>query len=193
MKGSEILNWIQLIKNYIPYNDEEKKDKELILNSIDTFDEVLTRNNVIAHITSSAFVVNKKRDKVLMVHHNIYNSWSWTGGHADGEEDLLAVAIREVKEETGIEKVLPVVSDIFSLEVLPVMGHIKRGEYVSPHLHLSLSYLIEGDEREPLKVKRDENSAVRWIPIDEINKYSNEAHMQKIYKKIIDKMRALAN
>lgn len=185
------MNWIDSIKNYKPCNEQENKDKELVLHCIDIFDDVLTRRNEIAHITSSAFVVNKNRDKVLMVHHNIYNSWSWTGGHADGEEDFLAVAIREVKEETGVSKVEPLLSDIFSLEILTVVGHEKSGKYVAPHLHLSIAYLVEADEDEKLKVKEDENSGVRWIPIDEVNEYSNEPHMQKVYSKLIEKVKEL--
>lgn len=185
------MNWINSIKNYKPYNEQEKKDKEIILNCINIFDDVLTRNNEIAHITSSAFVVNKNRDKVLMVHHNIYNSWSWTGGHADGETDLLAVAIREVKEETGVENVYPVITDIFSIDILTVVGHIKKGNYVAPHLHLSIAYLLEADEEEALTIKEDENSGVRWVPIDKVNEYSNEAHMQKVYEKLIQKVRAI--
>lgn len=187
------MNLKDSIKNYKPYNEQENKDKEIILQCIDVFDDVLTRRNEIAHITSSAFVVNKSRDKVLMVHHNIYNSWSWTGGHADGEEDLLAVAIREVKEETGVSEVEPLFSDIFSLEILTVIGHEKAGRYVAPHLHLSIAYLVEADENEKLKIKKDENSAVRWIPIDEVNEYSNEPHMQKVYSKLIAKVRSVSH
>ncbi|MBU5482687.1 NUDIX hydrolase [Clostridium sp. MSJ-11] len=183
------MNWIEQIKEYKPYNEQEKKDKEIILYSIDTLDNILTRDNEIAHITSSAFVVNKTKDKVLMIHHNIYNSWSWTGGHADGEEDLLGVAIREVKEETGIDNVHPVIEDIFSLDILPVLGHMKRGKYVSAHLHLSVAYLLEGDENELLIVKADENSDVKWIPIEEVNAYSNEPHMIKLYNKLISKIK----
>ena len=84
------------IQNYKPYNEQEEKDKEIMLKYIDTFDDVLTRNNEFGHFTASAWVVNKERTKVLMIYHNIYNSWAWTGGHADGEDDLLSVAIREV-------------------------------------------------------------------------------------------------
>lgn len=185
------MNWIQSIKAYNPYNEQEQKDKEIILQCIDTFRNILTRDSEIAHITSSAFVLNKTRDKVLMVHHNIYNSWSWTGGHADGEEDLLAVAIREVKEETGVKNIEPVISDIFALDILTVVGHIKKGKYVAPHLHLSVAYLVEADEREWLIVKEDENSGVKWIPIEEVNVYSNEPHMQKVYDKLISKIKAL--
>lgn len=191
MKVRENMNWIDSIKKYNPYNEQEKKDKEIILNCINTFDDILTRNNEITHITSSAFVVNEARDKVLMVHHNIYNSWSWTGGHADGEEDLLVVAIKEVKEETGVRNIHPVSSNIFSLDILPVLGHVKRGKYVSAHLHLSVAYLVEADENELLIVKADENSDVRWIQIDEVNTYSSEPHMQKIYNKLIAKISAL--
>lgn len=64
--------WIDLIKRYIPYNNQEKKDKEMILDCINRFHDILYRNNELVHITSSAFVVNATRDKVLVVHHNIY-------------------------------------------------------------------------------------------------------------------------
>jgi 8-oxo-dGTP pyrophosphatase MutT (NUDIX family) len=185
------MNWVDSIKSYTPYNEQEKKDKDGILYCIDKFEDVLTRKNEIAHITSSAFVLNKKRDKVLMVHHNIYNSWSWTGGHADGEDDLLAVAVKEVKEETGVKNIHHVSSDIFSLDILTVLGHVKRGKYVSPHLHLSVAYLLEGDEKEQLVVKEDENSGVKWVPIDKVNVYSNEPHMQKVYEKLVCKVKEM--
>lgn len=185
------MSWMELIKNYIPFNEQEKKDKKLMEYCITTFDNILTRDNIIAHITSSGFVVNKTKDKVLMVHHNIYNSWSWTGGHADGDEDLLEVAIKEACEETGVKNIHPVTSQIFSLDILPVIGHIKRGQYISSHLHLSLAYLLIADEDEPLVIKIDENSAVKWVPIDEVNIYSNEPQMQVVYEKLICKIKML--
>lgn len=179
------------IRNYVPYNEQEKKDKEVILYCTEVFQDVLTRNNDVAHITSSAFAVNKAHDKVLMVYHNIYNSWSWIGGHADGEEDLLAVAMKELREETGVNNISPISSDIFSLEVLTVFGHTKRGNYVSPHLHLSVAFLIEVDDNDSLIVKKDENSGVKWIPIDEINIHSTEHHMHKVYEKLVSKIKNL--
>ena len=96
------------IEKYRPYNEQEEMDQPLILNWIKNEKDAFLRENKIAHITASAWVVNKDRSKVLMVYHNIYHSWSWLGGHADGETDLLSVAIREVKEEAGISNVYPV-------------------------------------------------------------------------------------
>ena len=183
------MNYIDAIKEYIPFDEQEAKDKEVILKCMNEFDDILTRNNEIAHITSSAFVVNKLKNKVLMVYHNIYNSWSLVGGHADGDDDLLYVAIKEAKEETGIKYAAEINENIFSLDILPVLGHMKKGKYISPHLHLSVAYLIEADENEQIKIKPDENSDVRWIPINEINTYSNELHMMKIYDKIIRKIK----
>lgn len=185
------MNWIEQIKEYIPCNEQEEKDKEIILNCIDTFDDILTRSNRVCHITSSAFVVNKKRDKALMIHHNIYNSWSWTGGHADGDEDLLSVAIREVQEETGVKSVKPISIKIASLDILHVIGHIKKGEYVSPHLHFSIAFLAEVDENEVLIVKEDENSEVRWFLLEEVNIKSSEPHMKRVYEKLIFKINEL--
>ncbi len=187
------MNYIEEIKKYKPYNIQEEKDKEFILKCINDFDNILTRENIIVHITSSGYIVNKDFTKVLMVFHNIYNSWSWTGGHADGEEDLLKVAIKEAKEETSIKNIKPISKDIFSLDVITVEGHIRRGEYVSSHLHLSICYLLQGDEKDTLKIKEDENSGVKWIPIEEVDKYSTEEKMIKIYNKFHEKIKKLKN
>lgn len=175
------------LKEYKPYNEQETKDKKVMLRFMNDFDDVLTRDNEIAHFTASAWVLNKARTKVLMIHHNIYNSWSWTGGHADGEEDLLKVAIREVKEETGIIHVNSIIEDVFSIEILTVDGHVKKGKYVSSHLHINLTYLLEADENMELIIKPDENSGVMWVEIDKVLEVSNEASMKVIYSKLNDK------
>lgn len=182
-------NLIEQIKNYKPYNEQEEKDKHTILKYIDTFDDVLTRNNEFGHFTASSWVVNKEKSKVLMIYHNIYKSWAWTGGHADGETDLLNVAIRELKEETGVKNVKILEDNIFSLEIICVNGHVKKGKYVSSHVHLNLAYLLEVDEKEELRIKEDENSGVKWVNIEDIEKVSSEKWIvDNIYKKLNKKL-----
>ena len=177
------------IEKYIPYNEQEENDKKIMLDYMSKFNNLLTRENEVAHFTASSWTVNKERTKVLMIYHKIYNSWSWTGGHADGDTNLLYTAIRELKEETGVKKVNIVKDDIFSLETICVNGHVKRGKYVSSHLHLNLTYLLEVDENEVLKIKEDENSGVKWINIDDIDRYVTEQWMKdKIYTKLINKI-----
>ena len=175
------------ISAYVPYDEKEQVDKETMLKYIENNEDVLTRDNNIAHFTASAWITNKDRTKVLMIHHNIYNSWGWTGGHADGDSDLLEVAIKEAKEETGIRNVRPIIDDICCIDILTVKGHIKKGKYVAPHLHLSVAYVLEADETEEVKVKEDENSGVKWVDIDKVLELTDEEHMKDVYSKLINK------
>ncbi len=180
---------IDQIKKYAPCCEQEARDKKVILDYLANNPGAFFRSDLIAHMTASSWIVNAERTKVVMVYHRIYDSWSWTGGHADGEEDLLAVALRECREETGLQNVRAVDEDIFSLEVLTVDGHEKRGEYVPSHLHLNVTYLLEADEREKLCVCEEENSGVRWFTLDEALAASTEPwFVERIYKKLNDKL-----
>ena len=181
---------VEDITNYVPINAQEETDKINILKMIEQYDDIFERSNEIAHMTASAWVTNKKRDKILLAYHNIYKSYSWLGGHCDGDKDCLAVALREVSEESGIKNVKPISEEIFSLEVLSVDAHIKRGKYVPTHLHLNVTYLIEADDEEELIVKEDENSAVAWFDIDKAVEASNEVWFREnIYSKLNNKLR----
>lgn len=103
----------------MPYNEQEEADRRQMLADMDCFSDLLTRENATAHFTASCWIVNPDRKKVLMAYHNLYQSWAWLGGHADGEADLLSVALREANEESGV-LAAPVSPDIFSLEILHV-------------------------------------------------------------------------
>ena len=174
------------IVRYKPANEQEMRDKEVMLQFMEKNPDYLSRENLIAHFTTSIWTVNKERTKTLMVYHNIYDSWSWIGGHADGCEDLAAVAMRELEEETGVKNAKLVSEDIYSLEILTVDGHVKKGIYVPSHLHLNVTYLAEADESETLVMKVDENKGVKWFTFEEALKASTEPWMiENIYKKLL--------
>ncbi len=116
----EILKLKEQIEKYIPYNEQETSDKELMLEYIDKFEDVLTRKNKMCHFTVSNWIINKDRTKVLMIYHNIYKSWAWTGGHADGNSDLLYVALKEAEEETELNNLKLLSDGIYGLEILTV-------------------------------------------------------------------------
>lgn len=177
------------IEKYSPYNEQEINDKEMMLKYIDTFEDVLTRDNKMCHFTASNWIVNKERTKVLMIYHNIYKSWAWTGGHADGDEDLLHVALKEANEETGLNNLKLLSDGIFGIQILTVDRHIKRGKFVPSHLHLDCCFLFETDENEVIRIKEDENSGVEWIDIDKAEEITNEEKMKPIYKKLNNKIK----
>ncbi len=181
---------IEEIEAFRPWNRQEERDREEILRRLWSGEELYTRENPSAHLTASAWVVSPRRDLVLMAYHNLYRSWAWLGGHADGDRELLETALREVREESGLETVRPVSPDIYSLEILTVDGHEKKGEYVSSHLHLNLTYLLEADPSLPVRNKPDENSRVGWFSLQEAVSASSEPWFrERVYKKLNEKLR----
>ena len=177
------------IRRYVPFNEQEEKDRVQLLAWLESGTPLYHREPA-AHLTASAWVVTPDRQRVLMAYHRLYDSWAWTGGHADGETDLCAVARREAEEETGVSGLRLLQDGIFSLEILSVDGHEKRGEYVSTHLHLNVTYLFEADPGEQVFIKPDENSGVGWFSVDEVPERVSEAWMnQRIYSKLIAKVR----
>ena len=176
---------IKQIEEYIPFNKQEERDKAQMLAFLHSGAELITRDNPVAHLTASAWVVSPDRKQVIMVYHNLYKSWSWMGGHADGDWDLLGVAKKEVMEECGLQELTVASPEIFSLEILSVAGHEKKGQYLSSHLHLNVTYLFEADPALPLRIKPDENSGVAWVAVEDIPEKTNEAWFrERIYSKL---------
>lgn len=182
------MNLREQIEDFKPYNEQERADKEIILGLIDTYEDVLTRENKVCHFTASNWIVNKERTKVLMAYHNIYQNWAWTGGHCDGDSDLLRVALKEAQEEKGIEHFKVLSNGIYSLQIVPVDSHIKRGKFVPTHLHLDGCFLLEADENEEVRAKLDENSGVKWIDINQSVEITNEKCMKPLYQKFNEKL-----
>lgn len=174
------------IFSYQPQCEQEEKDKMSILKALEVFGpHLLERDCTLCHMTASAWIVNPNQDQVLMVYHKIYRSWSWTGGHADGEEKLLHVALREAEEETGLHDIHVISRQIAALDVLPVAAHWKNGCFISPHLHLNAAYLFTAEEEKNLPGNSAENEGVRWLPVENLEHWCTEKHMLPVYRKCI--------
>lgn len=181
----------EIIQKYQPKNEQEKTDQIDILRFMDANPDFLFRTNLAGHLTSSAIVVNQSMDKILFAFHNIYQSWSWVGGHNDGDPDCLQVAMRETREETGVKNLRPWSDDIFMIDVIYVRNHIKRRQYVPDHLHFNVAYLLIADEMDQLSMKPDENSGVRWFALDDVLNHVNEDRMVPVYQKAMMAIRNL--
>ena len=187
------MKWLEQLEAYVPQTAEEAQAKAEILSAAYQYGEEIFRRECSSggHVTCSGMILDETMSYTLMVYHNIYQSFAWTGGHADGDTDFLAVAVREAKEETGITVAEPLCSEILSLDVLPVMAHEKHGKPVGAHVHYNISFGLTALRKEKLKVKPDENSAVEWIPISHLAEVCHEKHMLLVYEKIIRRMQAV--
>lgn len=184
------MNLKEQIKNYIPFNEQEAVDKEYFLKFMDTYDDILTRDNLIGHFVVGAFIVNKERTKMLCINHIINNSWTYPGGHADGEQNLLNVVLREAEEETGLKPEL-LDENIFAIQSFATNGHIKHGKYVSAHIHFDVVYIMEADELEALSFREDESKGVKWIAFEDATNQDIVDFIRPIHKKLIEKLKTM--
>ena len=181
-------SYLSLIENYIPYNEQEKADQKAMLSFIENHPHHLTRDELSGHMTVSLWTVNEDYTKTLMVYHHIYDSWAWIGGHVDGDDNFIHVCLKELEEETGTHA-LYIDPNPISLEILTVDGHVKRGEYVSSHLHYNLTFLAVVNEHEFLRIAPEENSGVKWFTFEDALKASSEPwFVENVYKKLIKKV-----
>lgn len=174
-----------------PFNEQEIVDKQTMVDFIETFDNALTRDNVFGHFTASAYVINEDGDKALMLHHNIMDDYIYPGGHADGIADLCAVAKREVKEETGLDVAPLFDGKIFAIQAAPVRGHIKKGKYVSAHIHYDVLFVFQAknEDMDNIRVLESENKDVVWWPLSET--FENELVVnwaRDVNRKIVQKL-----
>ena len=180
---------VEMLKKYKPYNEQEKVDLQMIFEAEEKFGNILVRDNLFCHLTSSAFIMNQDHTKVLCCYHNIYKSWCWIGGHADGDDDMLYVAQKETREETSLKNFKVVSKMPIAVDAFPVLSHVRRGKYVPAHVHFNITFLFEANEKENIHILEEENSNVGWLTFEELIEKSTEPHMIPAYKKVVERIR----
>lgn len=138
------------------------------------------RYHLPGHITGSAWIVNHSRSKVLLVHHAKLNRWLQPGGHADGEEDIINVALREAQEETGVKNFQLLSPTIFDVDIHPIPA---RPDFPA-HDHYDIRFLFQADDADPLIVS-EESHDVRWIELGRLAEFNAEDSIQRLGQKLI--------
>jgi ADP-ribose pyrophosphatase YjhB (NUDIX family) len=174
------------LKSYEPFDNTEKIELVRFINFLENNKNVYSRNNLVAHLTSSSWIVNKNKDKVFLIHHNIYNCWAPLGGHADDDTNLSHVAMKESQEESGMENIKLLDKKILDISVMSVPEHVKNGKIVPLHFHFDVRYLLEADEKQESKIAEREVSAGKWFNVDEIKELNID--IMPILKRVIQKV-----
>lgn len=174
-----------IITSYHPRDEREKKDLELMKQFIKNNDSIYSRKNLIGHVTSSVIILDKEKKHILLGYHNIYKSWGWFGGHNDGDEDCLKVALKEAKEETGIIDFEMFDNKPLAIDVVYVQNHIKNDEFVPDHLHLNVTYGLLTNFENKIEYNKKEHSGIKWFKIKDYIQQVDEPRMIPIYKKLV--------
>ena len=147
-------------------------------------DDALLRTCVIGHLTGSALVVEPVRELMLLLHHRKLQKWLQPGGHADGDSNLAAVALREATEETGIGG-LRVVVPAIHLDI-----HRVEPRHEAPHLHYDVRYLVLAPQGAQA-VGNVESTALRWVTLDELDAITDEPGLRTLARRGLQVARAL--
>ncbi len=149
-----------------------------IIRFVEVHADCLLRTCGPGHLTGSAWIVSPDRTSTLLTHHRKLDKWLQLGGHADGDADLLAVALREAREESGLTRLRSVSREIFDCDRHSIPA---RGSEPA-HWHLDLRFLIEADPAEPLAISC-ESKALAWVEIERVTTLNPEESMARMVRK----------
>lgn len=168
---------IKMLENYSA-TDKEILFKNQILLFINKHSNCFERSLEIGHITASSWLLNKDESKALLMHHAKLNKWVQLGGHCDGNPDVLSVAIKETQEESGIQNIVPISSDIFDIDIHKIPETKKEKE----HLHYDLRFLLRVASNEQI-IKNSESKELRWISKERSELPTNEPSVARLFDK----------
>lgn len=166
------------IESYKPWDSEEKEAKEKIVEYLKTNNIIIDTENKDGHLTASAWIVNSKRDKILMTHHKILDIWIQLGGHTNKGETAFIAALREGYEESGLKTISEVNKDIFDLDV----HYFPETRKNKAHYHYDIRYLFEANENDEIVVS-NESKDVKWISFEDLYKFTDEKALQRMMEK----------
>ena len=174
-------SFLQLLKKHLPSTQEETLFKEQMIDFVQENPACFERSLLIGHITGSAWIVDKSRQFTLLTHHRKLDKWFQTGGHCDGDSDVLNVAMKEAEEETGLFDIQVISSNIFDIDI----HEIPERKGVPKHLHYDVRFLLEADITQPLIIS-SESSNLAWIELTNVVKLNNSQSIMRMVSKTIE-------
>jgi 8-oxo-dGTP pyrophosphatase MutT (NUDIX family) len=175
------LNRLSLIALLKKYRTDAEAERRFIPEFLDLLDhpDAFLRTHLPGHITGSAWIVDPSKDFVLLTHHAKLNKWLQPGGHADGDENVLNVARREAREETGLTELLLIQNEIFDIDIHVIPLHKDFPE----HLHYDVRFILKA-ERNTRLLRTDESHALAWVHVNDLPKLTqNNLSMLRMAEK----------
>lgn len=176
------MNRLELIKALKYYKSEFQEELSFVapFQHLLQHSEAYSRNHLPGHVTGSAWIIDHSRSYVLLTHHAKLNRWLQPGGHADGNEDIFDVALKEAREETGLQILKLLQKDVFDIDI----HQIPERNGFPAHHHYDIRILLEADPSDSITIS-EESHDVRWISVSELEKMSsNNTSMLRMARKV---------
>ena len=170
---------LTLLRQHQPANPTEQAMTQATIAFVEQHPDCFERSLLSGHITGSAWILSPDHQHTLLIHHRKLDRWLQPGGHADGDPDVAAVALREAQEETGLLSVRLVSPAIFDVDIHP----IPERNGVLEHLHYDIRFLLEADPNEPFGIS-EEIKNIRWFSLKSVvDNVNSESIFRMVRKK----------
>ncbi|MDH5299814.1 MAG: NUDIX hydrolase [Gammaproteobacteria bacterium] len=166
------------LQNHIAHDPQERDMQQRLTRFVHEHANCFDRELLVGHITGSAWIVNPERSKVLMIHHRKLNRWLQPGGHSDGDPNTLQVALREAREETGLDSIQPVSEAVFDVDIHTIPA--RRDE--PQHEHFDVRFLLQADDSLPI-LRTEETNDIAWMTLDEVLQHAQEDSIVRMLNK----------
>jgi 8-oxo-dGTP pyrophosphatase MutT (NUDIX family) len=169
---------LEQLESYLVDHPQEASTTGDFIEFVRGHPDCFERSLAHGHVTGSAWVVNEDGGEVLLTHHRKLDRWLQLGGHADGDPDVLGVAIREAVEESGLAGFVQVGRGIFDLDIHRIPA---RGSEPA-HLHYDVRYVLRPSGSLDFTVS-EESHDLRWVPLDRVAELSEDPSMLRMVRK----------
>ncbi len=167
------------LRSYSPLDQNEKQMYEHLFRFVNEQPRCFERSLKVGHVTGSAWIVDRHRQHVLLTHHRKLDRWLQLGGHADGDPDIVNVALREAQEESGIEQITLLSENIYDIDVHTIPA---RGDEPE-HYHYDVRFLLEADRNTPLVVS-SESKDLAWVPVKNLREHTEDRSILRMAEKL---------
>jgi len=170
---------IDSLQEYPAPAPEEIKFRDQFLGLL-AHERCFHRDHLPGHLTGSAWIIDQHRQQVLLTHHAKLNKWLQPGGHADGDENIFAVALREAQEETGINDFIILHPGVFDIDIHVIP---ERKDFPE-HLHFDVRFLLQADQQETLVVT-EESHDLKWVYLHKLETLTDNSSMLRMRDKVL--------
>ena len=171
-------NLIAMLRKYAPVAPEEIQAKDAIISFVEANADCFERSLETGHITASAWLLSQDLTRVLLMHHAKLDIWVQLGGHCDGNPDVLAVAVKEAQEESGINAIAPIMEDIFDLDIHLIPAH----KNVKEHFHYDIRFLLGVTSDEGI-IQNSESKGLQWFGKNLLELPTNHLSIVRMHNK----------